>query len=908
MKEFVNKHRKLLTDLSFLIVLMLTAFIVYYPMAEKNMIWGSSDSFQWLAFTKSGAASGYGTWLKYYAGGFPSSNYVLFYPVSMLLSWLPANYLAYVFYCLHISVGAFFFYLYLKELKCTQAAAAAMAVIYEFSVQISGLRRGHLVIICVIVYLPIVLYLVQKYFNTKRRPWLILSSAALALAYYAGHIQNALYIDVVVFVYLVIYFIKEKSTIKSFLINMSSWLITYILLICPPLIQRLVAMKEYSGSGSVKPSFDFFASFSMHPMKLLDFLFPNIYGNMQAEAFGPMNSSEFDFEIFLGFVLGLVIIFTMINFRNFDVRLSAALSVVALIYCICPHIPYLNEFVYNIPIFGGFRCAARALFIFCFFAMTIAGIGLSQLNSENLGKLQKFFGRSLAALIGVVGIVALAVVTLVVISPGIISEYAVEEYFINTYMSAFIAAGILIVAVYILRKLVSYKILPEKIMQSVLVCLVAVITLFEVYPYSFYKQESSLVMSEEYNDALETLSENIGNYKAWDAFPSIDGSHTSILTDYNIAEHNIQVINSYSSLNNPALYRYLTQNSDSLGFNSSGALTGSYKAQSNLYYQNNFLSMMGIKYILDNCGFIDDKGSAMQVNDLQDTPIYQENAIVVPGSAGEISVVYIPVELEKNALYDITISLEEPTQNSSLTVDFYGGASYDFPQQETSFIFNNAGKQYSVKVPSGDTDLSEGQIYLRFLSTCSDPVNIAECTVTKYNSVYSENVYVPFFSNSENLIYENVNANDILNIPQSVEKIDSEAYVFSNMLSLDLANVSYAVTADSMTPAPAEISSIDFGEDRITAEIKADGDTFVNFAECYFTGWKALVDGKEVPIHKVNGIIMGANVPGGTHTIEFRFTAPYVWVTYGIAAATLLFWTAYFVIKHRKAVKTTAEK
>lgn len=64
-------------------------------------------------------------------------------------------------------------------------------------------------------------------------------------------------------------------------------------------------------------------------------------------------------------------------------------------------------------------------------------------------------------------------------------------------------------------------------------------------------------------------------------------------------------------------------------------------------------------------------------------------------------------------------------------------------------------------------------------------------------------------------------------------------------------------------------------------------DGFVVFSEMYYpAGWKATVDGNEVPIARVNYALRGLSIPSGNHTVEFAFAPRVVKTGSSIALAS----------------------
>ncbi len=74
-------------------------------------------------------------------------------------------------------------------------------------------------------------------------------------------------------------------------------------------------------------------------------------------------------------------------------------------------------------------------------------------------------------------------------------------------------------------------------------------------------------------------------------------------------------------------------------------------------------------------------------------------------------------------------------------------------------------------------------------------------------------------------------------------------------------------------PGPdAQADIVKFGIQDLTISVKATGNNLLFLSETYYPeGWKAYLDGTEVPILRTNYLFRGIVVPAGEHTIEMRF-------------------------------------
>ena len=82
------------------------------------------------------------------------------------------------------------------------------------------------------------------------------------------------------------------------------------------------------------------------------------------------------------------------------------------------------------------------------------------------------------------------------------------------------------------------------------------------------------------------------------------------------------------------------------------------------------------------------------------------------------------------------------------------------------------------------------------------------------------------------------------------------------------------------------IAMTSYAPNKISYVSNSNSEQFAIFSEVYYAdGWKATIDGKEVPIAKVDYFLRGLKLPKGKHRIEFTFDMP-AYHTAGILAAT----------------------
>ena len=117
-----------------------------------------------------------------------------------------------------------------------------------------------------------------------------------------------------------------------------------------------------------------------------------------------------------------------------------------------------------------------------------------------------------------------------------------------------------------------------------------------------------------------------------------------------------------------------------------------------------------------------------------------------------------------------------------------------------------------------------------------------------------------------------------------VDNADAEIEALNVINPLETAVVDkrFAKDLEGFTPHKDSTATIvleKYRPNRLTYKTKADSEQLAVFSEIYYQpGWKAMIDGKEVPHFRTDWILRGMLVPAGEHTIVFEFR-PEAYVT-----------------------------
>ena len=283
-------------------------FVLYWkPMLNNNTVVNNDGlgfyySLQYLSdLLRKGV---FPLWNPYLAGGMPQGimiGSVGVYPLNWLTALFPVAVQLPLYLGLHLAIGACFMFRYLRKLSCSHIVSLAVSLMYIFTVHMGGYRKEHMPLLVTAIYAPAILYFAEQYLQNKKLKWLFSCAAAMALQFLGGFLQYAIYSDIMVFLYLLTAGFHYKIPFSRMLKHGVLWLLSYFGMIMGALLGTAQFMLLLTGDSGQQMLFENFKGMSLHPIKLLMTIVPEIFGQDVWASFVDLNySSGMDAELTFG--------------------------------------------------------------------------------------------------------------------------------------------------------------------------------------------------------------------------------------------------------------------------------------------------------------------------------------------------------------------------------------------------------------------------------------------------------------------------------------------------------------------------------------------------------------------------------------------------------------------------------
>ncbi len=860
-------------------------------MFNKN-IWSSAEIPLWNPYLENGVP-----WAADFNG--------VFYPIQLLFNLFGLKNYVYIYYAFHIAIGGLFTYKFLQEIDIQKKVAFCTGIIYMLSTHIGGARKSHMILIVAIVYLPIALFFIEKFIKEMRKKHLICAACVMALAFYSGgHVQILFYMDLVLGIYLLLMLVKKKTHFSQIVRLIFLWVLTYVGLIALQIIPAMEMLFYYGANGAAETTYEIFKTYSIHPVKLLMMIFPEIFSGELYLPLGINNSSEMDIEIYVGVSILLIILLNIKKLiKEYHVKVFVGIGIATFLFAAQGHIPVLSKIIYSIPMLNSFRVTSRILYIFIFFLFCIFAKAVNQvvdeiqnLNTSEIRRKQQICGKITAFVLLIFIIIIIAEVMLHY--GGTTEILSLVDYTWDLFINNFVVGAVLTGVFYIVLKVYGAKIINRKITASCVLILFTMLPIIETQEYALVTNEISVEELKTRDNTLEALKNDIGTGKILLANPSVDGNYKSIISFSENLSVGVPTINAYISLNNPNLLKLLSYNTGrSAEYNFSGLYTGFEDIYNNLQLDNDILSMLGVTYVIDQEEYIPANG-AMVKEFTESKLIYDySNREVIPNCDGRIYVVQseaLPVK--EYTYYRISVNITTK-QAQELVVDLYSGDLYDKIAQEHHLVLEEGTHDYQILLNSGMIENVE-DIVCRLIFTPSEEIAVNKFTISEEMQSVEEGVYTCM--DEDNRIFKNNNAKEILYAAEEVVDIENIEEVYRNRRQYNFDEISYICDIEDFICGETDVSNIIVNNNSVSAIVRCSTKTFINFSQNYYPGWTAYIDGKKTENYFVNGLIQGTVVEAGEHVVEFKFRPMTVYVGGAVTLLTLLLIGAGGIYKKRK--------
>jgi uncharacterized membrane protein YfhO len=349
-------------------------------------------------------------WNPYIFSGVPCAagmQPAVFYPLNLVIFTLLTPHLGITWSAvIHLFLSGCFSYMFMKSLRCHWIGSLSTALIFMLSgFQITHLYAGHACVFSASIWLPLILFSIEKTAQTMKFSYVLLGGLAVGIQFLSGHPQISFYTYLLSAVYALfslgrVIINKEYARAIKLLPLLGMMGAISACLACIQIFPALELPAYSSRSEGTGYSFNTFSSFPFE--NILSLLFPMLFGNSLDIPYWGRGLLH---EVcgYVGIIPLILAIMAIVSRRNAHTILFSVLAAVSLLLSFGKYTVVYKLCYDFIPGFDLFRVPGRMMYLWTFCLAVLAGFGSSSLMELHKKKQVILFSQ----IFGVFGILAM---------------------------------------------------------------------------------------------------------------------------------------------------------------------------------------------------------------------------------------------------------------------------------------------------------------------------------------------------------------------------------------------------------------------------------------------------------------------------------------------------------------------
>lgn len=805
-------------------------------------------------------------------------------------------------------------YIYARRIGATRLAALVAGIAFTFGGYMVS-HLGHTSRIAAAAWLPWILLAIEQLHLDGRWRWVALGALSIALQLFAGEPQMTFYTVLLCGAYWIFtLLLREHASRRRFIFT------TAAMAVCGTLLSmaQLLPERELLRQGErARITYEYFSAYSLPPRQIFTLIFPYFFGGAGMEPYKVSYWGEWSIGETCGYVGLLTVLAGLVAVwvpkRSRLIWFWAGAVVVSLVLAWGAYLPFeFNRVLYGLPVYNLFRASARHLFEFDFAAGILAALGLTALARA------EWTARRRGLLMG--GAVFAACVAATAIAYRFFGESFVTgtprpatsgSLLIPDALFPLTLAVLSLVALFIYAR--AQRVWGAALLVVILCTDLGVFGQFYLWP------TIKMNLTERIADppTVKFIKEREPDTNAFRIF-----SYSPLPFAYNyemLNYPNVSIARGLQSVNGYDALRLLRLSDVAGGM----TLDGLVEDLQVFGAAHQGLDMLNVKYLLRERPRAIDPWRGLVLNGIrfEDGPL---NWRMSPGThlemkPGEIAatalglvtamansthipdqtpVVKIRIHARDGRLFEHELQAGRDTsewaydrpdvranikhRRAPLAESWSAGgfaahrylARFDFPRAEIERI------ELDYLLPDADLGIVRASLYdaESGSSTALDPFNPDEQRWRKLGSFGQIDIYENLRALPRAWLVRRVMAleeKDVVaaiktgRLPDGTEYDPTEVALFARE-DFGGRQVALPPVGD---PRGGEVKVTSYGAHRIELETHSPQPAFLVLSEVYYRGWEAAIDGRPVPVERVNHTLRGVALPPGAHRVEFVFRA-----------------------------------